>query len=287
MRPYPDDTLQNLAWNSLSFKAPNEWTPVTVFRDYLLLEKDGFPDVALRWLQINTPPAPEKILDKMAKSKRFSLHSPWILPHTFRESLPQLDLTGFYWSENRFQGHGILAINRLKGWIVLLQIYNPELLESSLLISLLASIHFSGKDGPTDYALFDIALQTPPRYTLHTYRFLPGKFELNFSYKKSRLFFSRFKPAEILLKDHSLQNWGHQLAGSLQPLENQQANRQTWEDKRLGLQKVFAFLQQKPAHKWLELTHHRENNCILGVEYNGSVQPESFFDAIRESFHPR
>ncbi len=282
-----DHYLQTIAWNTFSVQVPKGWTPVTIFKDYLLFEENGSPNAAMRWIRIDNPPGPDNILKNLSKSKKFALHGTWELPQSLKDTLPELDLAGFIWSENRFQGQGILAVHRLKGWIVLLQIYDPSLLESPLPASLLGSIDFSGQDSPTDYALFDISLQVPPLYTLHRYSFFPGKFELEFLHKHCRLCFYRFKPAAVLLQHQTLHDWGQQMAGALPHLPGIQGERQEWESRQQGVKKYFSLMQGKPTHQWLEITHYPEKNCLLGLRYQGRLQPRSFLDEIRLTFRPR
>ncbi|PIE57330.1 MAG: hypothetical protein CSA33_08655 [Desulfobulbus propionicus] len=277
---------QIIAWNGIAFQTPENWTPVTVFQDYLLFEQGGQPNLGIRWLRSANPLLPEEILNNLVQSNHFALHGSWSVPQPLQDALPDVKLVGFIWSENRFQGQGLVAMHPSAGWSILLQMYDPLLMASPIPAALLRTIRFSGEDMPTDYALFDISLQVPPSYILRRHSFLPSQFQLEFSDNKSRLFFYRFKPATVFLQNQTLYQWGQQIAGDLPAQESKDRHKQIWEARLTGTRKYLTMLRRKPLHQRLELSLYTEKNCILGIGYHGPPCQDGFLNELYARFSP-
>lgn len=201
------EPVKEIGWDGLCFTVPANWDPAAIDRRYLLLEKAGAPQLALRWDLADRRFSPESALKRLGKRqpKTSGLAiSPADLPASWQKALGRYAHLGFRWQDGQTRSRGMVLKCRQCHRLCLLQGY-PDCPEPDLL-RLLRSFadHPQGPDRL--WAVFDMHARLPGAFNLQAHRFDPGGFWLDFldAGTDTRLNLYRWSPASVLLRDRSL-----------------------------------------------------------------------------------
>jgi hypothetical protein len=197
-----------VAWNGIRFECPSDWEIGKIGRCYLMLETENGPVLEVKWNTVRGRFSHKTQLRRLSSMHTRRLRRTFRLeplPKLWQNALGDYDTAGFFWQSNTISGKGAL-------------IYCPECKTATLIQffdsgkkniepdaeHLLETFRDHFASGVMPWAVFDISAQVPHWFKLDKYRFNAGEYELAFSTKKQYLTLFRWSPAEVLLREHTL-----------------------------------------------------------------------------------
>ncbi len=265
--------IKAIGWDGLCFTVPADWDPGAIDQGYLLLEKDGAPQLALRWDPANRQVSPEAALKRLQKQQPKASRveiSPASLPPEWQRALGRYEHQGFFWHQGKTRGPGMVLKCRQCHRLCLLHGY-PDCPEPDL-IRLLRSFadHPEGPDRL--WAVFDIHARLPNDFRLQAHRFDPGGFWLDFADPRTdtRLRLYRWSPASALLRDRSLAEFVKSRFPEAQPRPD--GDGVCWESPVLptGWRRLLPGRMIRKARCWGRAWQRIDCNRILAVRLQGA-----------------
>ena len=197
-----------LAWDGLSLSAPAAWEPARLGRGYLLLEDAVGPRLELRWQRVAPGFAPDKALKRLARKKQLGQGSAHGLAvRSVLAALPgESKARACAPSAKGGQGGDALLFVLPGGATAVLAALHPRPEDApapdwpAILLSLVDS-------APEALSLYDIAARVPPGFRLAEFSFALGHYHIRYRKGGDSLDFSRFAPAQAILRDKTLAAW--------------------------------------------------------------------------------
>ena len=210
----PAYSLRPIAWDGLSLAAPVAWEPARLGRGYMLLEDATGPRLGLRWQRVAAGFAPEKALKRLGRKKQLGLeHSPGAAAQAVLEALPPqcraLACTPRGSTGQREQGVLFLLPGGTLAVVAALFPRPGDACDAAApdwgQLALSLTGRQPGEAG--ELALYDIAARVPPGFALAAFSINLGHFHIHYRRGGDSLDFSRFAPAEVVLRNKSLLDW--------------------------------------------------------------------------------
>ena len=276
---------KEVVWNGMRMLVPAGWHPAIVLDSSLVFEKDYSPVLAIKWQELKRATALEDLFPSLQKSSSGCRFLPSDLPLDWKKALLRFAPKGFTWEHHHNRGNGALLLCQESSRVIVLQTYSHQDSTSRPILDFLHSLEDHSPQPAWDWAIFDIKARLPREAALSFHEFLPGRFTLTFAHGSDRCSLLRFKPAATLLKRHSLQDFGTQLAGSTALLPSNAPHCADWILAPGSTSRIRAFFRRKPEITRLGLRHIEECNAILGVRTEGRRPMEqSLYDDIVAHF---
>ncbi len=260
---------QTVGWNGMTLQLPAGWQPVVILNNYLLFEDRYQPVLELKWQQIKGALSPERILKQLRKTVgRKESVDKWIPPGHWQDTLARFNWLGFQWQDGQKSGRGILFYCSHCNQATLLQFYmdHPERDDSCLYLLQTLQDHPAGD--MQQWSIYDISFNLPVTAVLQSQEFLTGSYRISFQLDKLFLSLLRFKPAQILLADIGLSEFGNRLLkNGEQPVAGEEDPwLACWRKQGNRWQRFKTKLRRQQADHFLCLRHIPEKNVILGVQ---------------------
>ena len=252
-----------------------------------MLETENGPVLEVKWNKVKG-----RFSHKTQLRRLSSMHSRRLrrtfrlqpLPKLWESALVDYDTAGFFWQSNTISGKGTLIYCPECKTATLIQFFDSGNNDAGPNAGRLLKTfrdHFTS--GVIPWAVFDVYAQVPHWFKLDKYRFNAGEYELAFSTKKQHLTLFRWSPAEVLLREHTLDeiakvrfdpdgkrrlsmaSTGNDIIdGGLSP-----ATIWSWTKARL---------QRRMPYAKIRLWHEQEKNRILCVKMDGKqpVEQDTF-----------
>lgn len=212
--------VPSIAWNGISIRAPLEWEPSILERDFMRLEQDGRSVAELKWRRVRGRFSVRRHIRRLdrksggAQIREFSPGPDW------EAAAEALRGSGFAVTLLEWDGAaGAVLHSPATGLAVLAQF--PQTAEGA---SVLASLrcHWGGTTMP--WRLYGVQARIPTDFLLDTFRFQPGRYCLEFRRPRRRvatevkpgdfrrgpgtsLVLERYAPADVMLAKQDFSSW--------------------------------------------------------------------------------
>ena len=268
--------------------APSNWETGRIGKTYLLLEENGHPVLEIKWAAIKgrfSAPKHFKTLSAQSRRVKAPLEPGQLLPE-WREALSRYQASGFVWSDADYKGRGALLFCPDCRCATLIQFFRAKPRKQTVTASrpgpspdqatqILVGFRDHGPGAETVFRLFDIHARVPAHFTLISYRFEAGFFELVFTHGPATITYYRWGPASILLSRNDLSHF----AFNKIPFFNRdqpcfyryEPDLVEWESDLASTSWARKMIRhiKKPAHKRVRLWQVESKNRILGVQMQG------------------
>lgn len=242
--------------------------------------------MAIKWQQIKGSFSAQRVLRRLHRSQPESSLTEWKLPPPLVRALAPCRHHGFQWQNNP-QIKGLLLYFEAMHRALLLRFERYDEHELADYLHVLQSMHWAASDTAIPWAVFDIQASLPAEAALQHHEFYPGKFTITFTLAGRRLVLLRFKPAAALLNGTSLTEFGRRIVDQALPVAASAASTVRLSYRAKGWQRLLSTLQKKAACIDLYLTHHQQENMILGVLIEGKKPlPPEQTAAITAQYQP-
>ena len=214
-----------LAWDGLSLTAPAAWEPGRLGKGYMQLEDASGPRLELRWQRVPQGFAPEKALKRLARKKQLGKEStsgPAV--RSVLEGLPVEAKAlacappghggnkGGTGGKGDEAGEGVLFVLPGAGMAVLAALYPrrtdadaPDAPDWSRIV-----LSLSDRE-PGLLSLYDIRALAPPGFRLANFSITLGHYHVQYRSGGDSLDYSRFAPAEVILRSKALTTWASEV----------------------------------------------------------------------------
>jgi hypothetical protein len=257
------------------------------------------PVLELKWQQLSGSFSHKAHLRKLARLSRSAVglsfqETP--LPEKWRQALSNFEAQSFRWQGPEIGGKGVILYCKACQKATLLQFYQKKGRDGRALpIEVLDSFQDHGEDGGVIWALFGLNALIPQRFALVRHRFHPGHYQLEFFYRRERVYISRWGPADVLLKERDLLDWFEKDCGEFRwcngvslRQDDYGGNPGLYGQSRFSntvAARLWAWATRKAPHIWLRVWELPANNQILGVVAAG-LKPldESMLEEICSNY---
>jgi len=266
-------TWKETAWNGICFRAPAHWEIGRIGLRYLLLETLDGPQLEIKWAPVKGKFSLEKQLKQLAGMQHRQVRKSFQvchLPEQWNAVLRRFTATGFIWRGTELNGRGLLLFCPQCRTATLIQFY---LRANERLDPAAAFLLESFKDhGHTRLSVFDIQAELPQGFSLKSYRFNPGEFELSFANDRHTVILYRWSPAAVLLHNQTLTEFADSRI-NLNACEFLNSDETTVEGgvrrtPSVGRQ-LWNRLGKSPNFRWTRLWHEKGKNRLLAVDMSG------------------
>lgn len=234
MSASPACPSRRVAWDGLSLFVPAAWEPARLGRGYMLLEDASGPRLELRWQRVGAGFAPEKALRRLARKKQLGPGGePGAAARAMLDALPPECRAvpcvprvnapggqGAYGGESAWGGQGAQD-GQSRDWVLFLspdagmavvaaphsRPENAGAQQAPDWGRMAASLTCQEPGQPGLLALYDIKAQVPRGFKLADFSINLGHYQIHYRNGRDCLDFSRFAPAEVILRDKALKAW--------------------------------------------------------------------------------
>jgi hypothetical protein len=279
-----------VAWNGVSMRVPAQWEVGSLGVSYLQLEDQTGPVLELKWQQLNRFFSHKNHLKKLA---RLSNSAPGLdfevihLPEEWRQPLRSFETQSFKWQGRQVGGKGAILYCTYCGKASLLQFYQKEGRDDSLLsVKVLQTFRDHSDDGMVVWALFGLRALMPEKFGLIGYRFQPGHYQLKYKWGREQITLSRWGPADVLLKDEDLLDWFGNSSGEFDRSSAPLLRKYSYngnpaiqgQSRRLetAATRIWARIARQLPNVWVRVWHLSSHNQILGVVARGLTGLDKF-----------
>lgn len=198
-----------LAWDGLSLTVPAAWEPARLGKGYMLLEDAAGPRLEVRWQRVPKGFAPQRALKRLARKKQLGKDSqPSAAVRSVLDALPP-EAEALACAPRGQGGDGVIFMMPGVGMAVLAALHPrqredgaedwPEIIRS-----------LSDKSSGL-VSIYDIQAQTPPGFRLADFSIKLGHYHIQYRKGGDCLDFSRFAPAEVILRGKTLSVWAQEV----------------------------------------------------------------------------
>lgn len=199
---------KEIAWNGISFLAPDIWQAGIIEKQYLMLEDDSGPVMELKWNHIKGAFSHKTHLNRLASLNRKGPGKgleKCAIPPEWKSAVKHYKASAFVWGKGGISGKGLILYCPECKKALLIQFYqinNQEVIYPFERI--LDSLRDHNEGDKTVYSIFDIRIEIPEPFRLKRHRFESGNYELEFYSPKGNIIVYLWGPASIILKDINL-----------------------------------------------------------------------------------
>jgi hypothetical protein len=272
------DSLKQIAWNGIRFKAPVQWEVGQIGSRHLILESEGEPVMEIKWGAVKGTFSHRSHLKRLAalQSRRSKISvAKWILPPPWEAALSRFEASGFLWQSPDASGRGAIMFCGECRTATLIQFFGSgSVKRENVFVSVLKSFGDHSRDGWLPWSIFDIRATLPQNFQLERFRFEAGKYELAFSDGRHHIYMHRWAPAAALLAGRDLAGF----AGTVPEFARGIPGPQTinscdgiqWEILPVDdWRRKLTRLKRKPSFFCYRMWNLAEKNRILGVRAEG------------------
>jgi hypothetical protein len=280
---------KEIAWNGVCFKVPVLWEIGRIGLRYLLLENEDGPQLEMKWSPVKGRFSMEKQLKQLQGvqdrriRKAFQAAS---LPEKWHKFLQPFRAAGFIWQGASLAGRGVLLYCPECRTATLIQFYRRDHAPIETTAAILLE---SFKDhGHQKLKVFDISAELPRGFSLKTYRFEAGEYEISLSDDCHTTTLYRWSPAAVLLRRQPLPEFvGFRL--DLNGFELINVDETTVEGSARAApsvgRRILNRIRKIPDFRRIRIWHENEKNRLLGVAMQGRRPVDAaIFTKICESY---
>lgn len=293
-KPMADLGWTVTAWEGVRFETPMDWHALTLAPGYLVLGPAESPAFELKiHAGAGRPVSERQLLARLARRRnglfrRDVREEP--LPDHWHRRLQGFSATGFSWKRPDCEGIGAVLVCPACSGIHLLQFMTPPVRDPDVIARVLGSIRDHQDDGWRAFRVFDIQGKVPPGYHTDRCRFEPGRFDIGFSSRDSRLRLLRWSPADVLLKNMPMETFlAHQ---GLLPADREQ------HAAPANAHSEWHFPMNPPVPPWrirlrgqkrgvgrVRAVHRKDSNRILAISAESpEPMPEDLFETMWSAY---
>ncbi len=294
-----------LAWDGLSLTTPVAWEPARLGKGYMLLEDASGPRLELRWQRVPQGFAPEKALKRLARKKQLGKES--TSGPAVRSVLDGLPVEakalacappghgGKKGGKGDEAGEGVLFVLPGAGMAVLAVPHSRRTDTEASDAPDWAQIALTLSDRePGLLSLYDIRALAPPGFRLADFSITLGHYHVQYRCGGDSLDYSRFAPAEVILRGKALTTWASEvfaptmgsktawMAGDLDGMEAAACGGYRLPGLagtfRAVFSRVYSPAKWRPAMAWKP-----DTSKILAVSasHSGGLEPQTFEEICR------
>ena len=208
---------KTIAWNGVRFEVPGDWEPARVGRRHLLLEAAPGPVMEVKWGAVKGRFSGQRQLRALGgrAGRQGAAYRETALSEKWRAAVKRFDAQGFQWDAGVDRASGVLLYCPACRTASLIQFLERP---AAAMIArdaarVLASFRDHRSDDRIAWALYDMAALLPRRFVIERQRFEAGRFVVEFRGPGRRLTLYRWAPADALLQNRSLADFGGTVAG--------------------------------------------------------------------------
>ncbi|MBW1981498.1 MAG: hypothetical protein JRJ12_09765 [Deltaproteobacteria bacterium] len=275
-----------VAWYGMEIEVPGSWEVSRLGRRYFQLDDGDGPVFELKWWQPTEVAGPEVYLKKLARQwqKAWAItFEQQELPGSRHPNLPGFEAAAFVWQKAELRGQGVIVSCGTCGRVTLMQFYERQ---GSRCFAwkdrVLSSFRDHWQESFVPWAVYGIRLSVPECFELLDHQFQPGHYCLHFRCGREELLFSRWSPANVLLRDNDFQQWfvsilkdsRHIEKNDVKSLQFLSAPCLQWQHASAAgwLARLRTRIKKASLYRWVRVWHLLNKNQIIGVE-GRSLQP--------------
>ena len=273
------DGWKTVAWNGISLRVPPQWEVSSLTKSYLQMDDGLGPVLELKWQQVRGVFSHQDHLKKLARHSksvaglRFQQTS---LPEEWRQALRHFETKCFEWHGGGINGKGVVLYCPSSQQASLLQFYQQgDLVSPEVHLGVLDSFRDQCEQDMVRWSLFGLSALVPKSFELVTYRFEPGRYQLEFKDRQQCVELKRWGPADLLLRDTDLLHWFEKSRRELDCCrltgirEDNYQGRPALYGKSGGWDspaaRFWARISRRLPYVWIRIWHLSSQNQILGV----------------------
>ncbi len=214
MSPKNKLPLKPLAWNGIVLKIPVTWEVESLDAGHMIIGDQGQAKTEIKWAE-----APKKFIlakylkkfiSRSQKQLGIKIHEQ-ATPESFSHLKAYFEFFFFSWESDTSTGDGTLIFcNHCKRLTMIRFFSKSSGLSKALQTSIIQSFDDHPEKNQTLWQVFGLNFPTPSHFKLQEFSFKPGRYGINFKYKKTKLDIFSWGPAEFLLSKQTLSEFAFQ-----------------------------------------------------------------------------
>lgn len=282
---------KKIGWNKMEINIPSAWEIDSLETTHLLIGEDSHPKIEIKWTEAPKRFSLDKYLKKFIKQTQAQLDisiQEQTTPAGFTHPQQSFDFFFFTW-----QGHGstsdgcLIFCNHCKR-LTMIRFFNNNPISSDMALTILQTFQDHPQTNHCNlWQLFGLSFWSPEEYTLKSYDFKPGAFNIILTAHKKELSFYSWGPASFLLSNSDLSEFALSRIESLEGFAKagtcQKGPFLEWafrQEKFKNASKL-PLMEHFNTYTLFRICHDTEQNRILGIQINSAKQFES--SLIKES----
>jgi hypothetical protein len=262
--------MKPLAFNGAGIDIPEHWEPTAIGRGYLQAGDDGGPLADVRFEEVRGRFNMKKHLKRMRK--RFGKKGevkPGDAPPHLRGVPPGMDTLPFHFRLGIEEGDGLVIFDSESRMAAILRLQSRLDPDTGRQIAKSLRLHGSNEDAPL--AAFDLRARIPSGAKLVEHAFQPGRYRVVYDVGPLSLAWSRFAPADRLLRDTDMAGFARTVYGEeidqldLVPGWTYHLGHPACEFRQRSTPSLVSRISRRASYGFLRLWHVSRANRILAV----------------------
>jgi hypothetical protein len=270
---------REIAWNGICLEVPKTWDIANLGTKHLVLARYDEPVLEIKWEAVAKAVAIDKEFERLSRQfrRRQAIRLKRVpLPERWDSALSGFDVVGLSWEKNPSGDKGVLAFCPVCKTLSVIHFFGASVLKGHdfepVASRILKSISDHSETGSVSYRLYDLKAEIPIGFTLMSYLFFPGAFELHFADGPQKLSLYRWSPASVLLGKTGLSGFAADFLRTqphfITPIDSFRHPAVQWQpacsESTCSIRRFGSF--RKPKVQWARIWHEAAENRILAVQ---------------------